>query len=157
LSRAPEEDVLRLWEGLGYYSRARNIHRAAGKIVEEYGGRFPEDVSQLAALPGIGRYTAGAIASFAYDLAAPIVEANTQRLYCRLLGYRGDPKSTAGQRLLWSFAESLVPRRQAGRFNQALMELGSTLCTPVAPNCEVCPVNRCCRAFAEKAQGEIPQ
>jgi A/G-specific adenine glycosylase len=156
LAAAPEQDVLRLWEGLGYYTRARNIHRTAGLIVCEHGGRFPETVDALQRLPGIGRYTAGAIVSFAFDRPAPIVEANTRRLYARLAGYRVDLTSTEGQRWLWGFAERIVPRRSPGRFNQALMELGATVCTPAEPRCDECPVRKCCQAAAAGAQGEIP-
>ncbi len=157
LADAPEQDVLRLWEGLGYYSRARNIHKTARRINSERDGVFPEDVNSLMSLPGIGRYTAGAIASFAFDRSAPIVEANTLRLYCRLLGYEGDPRSTAGQRLLWEFAERLIPRRQPGDFNQALMDLGATVCTPTEPQCQTCPLRSCCHAFAQGRQHEIPR
>jgi A/G-specific adenine glycosylase len=157
LAAAPEQEVLKLWEGLGYYSRARNLHAAARQIVAEGRGRFPEDAAGLQALPGIGRYTAGAIASFAFDLRAPIVEANTLRLYSRLLGYRGDPRSAEGQALLWTFAEDILPTRAPGRFNQALMELGGTVCTPAEPACPNCPVRMFCRAFAEGRQAEIPQ
>ena len=155
LAAANEEEVLRLWEGLGYYSRARNLRKGAQAIVAN-GGTFPETVDELRELPGIGRYTAGAIVSFAFDRPAPIVEANTLRLYCRLLGFRDDPRSTSGQRLLWSFAEKLVPTKTPGEFNQALMDLGATLCTPTDPRCDECPVASCCRALAEQAQGEIP-
>ncbi|MEX0717849.1 MAG: A/G-specific adenine glycosylase [Planctomycetaceae bacterium] len=157
LAAADESDVLRLWEGLGYYSRARNLHRAAQAVVAEHGGRFPADVAELQRLPGIGRYTAGAIASFAFDLPAPIVEANTLRVYCRLTGYAGDPKSAEGRRALWRFAESVVPSREPGRINQALMELGATLCAPVSPDCPACPVKSCCRAFADGTQADIPR
>src|SRR5690606_10067608 len=140
LAAASEDEVLRLWEGLGYYSRGRNLRKAAQAIVADHAGRLPADAVELARLPGIGRYTAGAIASFAYGLPEPIVEANTLRLYCRLMGYEGDPRSTAGQRQLWSFAEKILPRKSPGEFNQALMDLGATLCMPVNPNCEACPV-----------------
>lgn len=156
LAAAAEEDVLRLWEGLGYYSRARNIHRTARLIAGERDGVFPDTVADLQELPGIGRYTAGAIVSFAFDRPAPIVEANTLRLYCRLLGFTGDPRSVAGQRRLWSFAEALVPARSPGRFNQALMELGATVCTPEQPKCEHCPVRRWCVACSRGAQAKIP-
>jgi A/G-specific adenine glycosylase len=156
LAAANEEDVLRLWEGLGYYSRARNIHKAARLIARELGGRFPDEVAALLELPGIGRYTAGAIASFAFDRRAPIVEANTLRLYCRLLGYRGDPRSAAGQRLLWEFASHVVPHKGTGEFNQALMELGATLCAPENADCPECPVRHCCAAFANGWQQQIP-
>ena len=155
LAAANEADVLRLWEGLGYYSRGRNLRKAAQVIVAN-GGEFPETLDELLPLPGIGRYTAGAIVSFAFDRPAPILEANTLRLYSRLLGFRDDPRSTAGQRLLWSFAEKLVPTKSPGEFNQALMDLGATICTPTEPNCDTCPVAACCRALAEQAQAEIP-
>jgi A/G-specific adenine glycosylase len=157
LAAADEEQVLRLWEGLGYYSRARNIHKAARRIVDDSGGRFPETTEKLAALPGIGRYTAGAIASFAFDRPAPIVEANTLRLYCRLLGYEGDPRSSEGQRLLWEFAGQLVPRKSPGEFNQALMDLGAGVCTPTEPDCPRCPLRTQCRAFADGRVDEIPR
>jgi A/G-specific adenine glycosylase len=156
LAAASEHDVLRLWEGLGYYSRARNLHAAARQIVEAQGGVFPRSASELASLKGIGRYTAGAIASFAFDERAPIVEANTLRLYCRLLAYGGDPRSAAGQQRMWQFAEQIVPRKHAGRFNHALMDLGATVCTPRDPKCDVCPVRANCAAFAQGAQNEVP-
>lgn len=156
LAAADEQEVLRLWEGLGYYSRARNLHRAAAVLVEEHEGQFPQDPVAIAGLPGIGRYTAGAIASFAFDLPAPIVEANTLRLYCRLMGFDGNPRSAAGQRLLWEFAGLVLPRAQPGDFNQALMELGATVCRIQDPGCDTCPVRTCCRAAAEGTQLAIP-
>lgn len=161
LARAPEDEVLKQWEGLGYYSRARNLQKAAKRIVasESEGGldgHFPTTVEGWTALPGIGRYTAGAIVGFAFDLPAPIVEANTQRLYARLMGYSGDLKTAAGQRALWDFAERIVPVSAPGLFNQALMELGSLVCRPVAPECSACPVIACCRAAADGSQAEIP-
>jgi len=156
LAAAHEEDVLRQWEGLGYYSRARNLHRAAKIVVDAHGGRFPREVAELVRLPGIGRYTAGAIASFAFDEPAPIVEANTLRLYSRLLGYAGDPRTAAGQRLLWEFAERVLPRKSPGRVNQALMELGALVCTPSAPQCADCPLCGECAAFAAGTQNDIP-
>jgi len=157
LAAADEAEVLKLWEGLGYYSRARNIHKAAKVVVERHGGVFPNDLVGLQELPGIGRYTAGAIASFAFDKKAPIVEANTLRLYSRLLGYDGDPRSKDGQQVLWSFAEAVLPKSQPGRFNQALMELGATVCSPKGPNCEHCPVSAFCRAFHDQSQATIPR
>ena len=156
LAEADEQDVLRLWEGLGYYSRARNLHRAATILTTRYAGEFPREPEQIAELPGIGRYTAGAIASFAFDRPAPIVEANTLRLYCRLMGFSGNPRSAAGQKLLWAFAEMLLPRTKAGDFNQALMELGATVCRIADPGCDNCPVRSCCRAAAEGTQLAIP-
>ena len=156
LAAARESEVLRLWEGLGYYSRASNIHKTARQIVGEHGGVFPDDVAALRDLPGIGRYTAGAIASFAFERAAPILEANTLRLYSRLIGFRGDPRSAAGQKRLWRFAEQIVPRKRPGRFNQALMELGATLCSAENPNCSRCPVRTLCAASTNGSQHEIP-
>lgn len=157
LAEAEQQDVLKLWEGLGYYSRARNIHKAAQAIVTELDGKFPQTAKELQNLPGIGRYTAGAIASFAFDARAPIVEANTLRLYCRLLGFDGDPRSKVGQDLLWQFADRVLPRSRPGEFNQALMELGGTLCSVSAPACSDCPVRKCCRAFRDGQQAQIPQ
>jgi len=156
LAAAEEAEVMRYWEGLGYYSRARNIHKAAKYVSEQLKGVFPNLVNELQELPGIGRYTAGAIRSFAFDLPAPIVEANTLRLYCRLLGYAEDPRSREGQNRLWSFAEELVPVREPGRFNQALMELGAVICTPANPRCADCPVSFACQAFASGCQSTIP-
>ena len=157
LACAPLDDVLRLWEGLGYYSRARNIHKAAAMIVSEHGGQLPDDLNALMRLPGVGRYTAGAIFSLAFNRPAPILEANTRRLYCRLLAYGGDPRKTEGRRLLWDFATCIQPRKEPARLNQALMELGATVCTPREPACNVCPVRSACGAFAAGVQNEIPR
>ncbi len=156
LSEAKEEQVLRMWEGLGYYSRARNIHKAARMIIHDYDGKFPATAEDLQNLPGIGRYTAGAIASFAYDLPAPIVEANTLRLYTRLLGMKEDPRSKPGQEILWEFAETFLTKKNPGQLNQAVMELGSLVCTPKEPDCENCPVIQNCHAFSLDIQNEIP-
>jgi len=156
LARADEHDVLRLWEGLGYYRRARQLHQAAGIIAAEHGGRFPRDAATVRRLPGIGRYTAGAVLSIAFDLPEPILEANTTRLLSRLLAYGGDAASAAGQRLLWTTAAALLPDRRAGRFNQALMELGSEVCRARLPQCDACPVRMLCRARANGLQAEIP-
>ncbi len=157
LAAAAEAEVLRYWEGLGYYSRARNIHKAARHVSLTLGGEFPDLVDSLQELPGIGRYTAGAIRSFAFDLPAPIVEANTLRLYCRLLGFDGDPRGRDGQQQLWTFAEELVDKEQPGRFNQALMELGAVVCTPANPNCSECPITFACQACLTNRQHEIPR
>lgn len=149
LAKADEQDVLRLWEGLGYYRRARSLHAAAKQVVAEHDGEMPGDVATLQKLPGIGRYTAGAIVSIAYDKPAPILEANTIRLLTRLIAYEGDPTSTAGQKRLWAVAEELLPTKDVATFNQALMELGSLVCTPTAPRCEECPAGSLCRARGE--------
>jgi A/G-specific adenine glycosylase len=156
LAAADEADVLKLWEGLGYYSRARNLRRAAQVIVAEHRGEFPETVEGLQSLPGIGRYTAGAIVSFAHNRPAPIVEANTLRLYSRLLGLENDPRSAAGQKLLWDFAGLWPAGKNPGEVNQALMELGATLCTPQSPSCEECPLAAVCQARRLGRQAEIP-
>ena len=157
LAAADEQMVLRLWEGLGYYRRARQLHRAARMIVEEHGGVFPRDREAVRRLPGIGRYTAGAVLSQAFDAREPILEVNTIRLLARLLEFRGDPSSAAGSGLLWSAAEAFLPATGAGTFNQAMMELGSTVCTPKSPRCDACPVAMLCRGRAEGIQEEIPR
>lgn len=146
LAGAPLEGVLRIWEGLGYYARARNLHRAAGIVGEKHGGRIPDDPVSLASLPGIGRYTAGAILSIAFNQRAPIVDANVTRVLCRVFAIWGDPKSSANQRRLWKLAESLIPEGKARDFNQALMEVGALICTPADPACERCPLLSSCRA-----------
>ncbi len=156
LARAEEQQVLRLWEGLGYYRRARQLHKAAQVIQAEHGGMFPRDREVVRRLPGIGRYTAGAILSIAFDAREPILEANTFRLFSRLLALRGSPKPTEDERVLWAMAEAVLPRREVGRFNQALMELGSTVCTPRSPQCSECPAATMCRTNAEGLQERIP-
>jgi A/G-specific adenine glycosylase len=156
LAAADEHEVLRLWEGLGYYRRARHLHAAARQVVADHAGVLPSDVETLQMLPGIGRYTAGAIASFAYDRRAPIVEANTQRVYARLMALREPIDSTAARNAVWAFAERAVPSRSAGAFNEGLMDLGATVCVPVSPRCEECPLTPCCRTFRSGLQAEIP-
>ncbi|MDD4890079.1 MAG: A/G-specific adenine glycosylase [Phycisphaerae bacterium] len=148
LAGADLDDVLTLWAGLGYYSRARNLHRAATIIAHELGGRFPDTPAGLLALPGVGRYSAGAILSIAFNQPAPIVDGNVTRVLSRLFALRGDPRSPAGLRRLWSLAEQLVDPRRPGDFNQAMMELGAMVCTPATPSCGKCPVAKLCRALA---------
>lgn len=156
LAAADEHQVLRLWEGLGYYRRARQLHAAAKIIVAEHGGELPRHPDQVRSLPGIGRYTAGAIASIAWDAREPILEANTVRVFSRLLAYRGDPARNHGQQLLWDFSASLLPARDTGLFNQALMELGSEICTPRGSLCEQCPVGSLCPTKQGGLQDVIP-
>ena len=156
LAAADEQEVLRLWEGLGYYRRARQLHAAAQMIMSEYDGQFPRTAEEVGKLPGIGRYTVGAVLSIAFDAREPILEANTRRLLARLLAYRGDPHRGDGERLLWSFAEALLPRRNVGQLNQALMELGSLVCSPKRPKCESCPAAELCQTAASGLQDEIP-
>lgn len=157
LAAAPEEEVLALWSGLGYYSRARRLREAARCIVAEHGGEFPRTRAAARALPGVGPYTAGAVLSIAYDLAEPLVDGNVARVLARLFELEGDPTSAAAQRELWGLAERLVPPRGAGAWNQALMELGATVCTPRAPRCTECPVARECRALAAERVHELPR
>ncbi len=156
LASADEDEVLRLWEGLGYYRRARQLHKAAKVIVGEHDGVFPSSVDAVKALPGIGRYTAGAILSIAFDQRQPILEANTIRVFSRLIAYRGDTASTEGQRTLWQVAEDLLPKTKPGDFNQAMMELGSDICSPREPNCQSCPVMSLCPTFAKSLQSVVP-
>jgi A/G-specific adenine glycosylase len=157
LAAAEEAEVLRLWEGLGYYRRARQLHAAAKKVVAEFDGQFPSDPESLQQLPGIGRYTAGAIASIAFDRRAPILEANTIRLLSRLIAFRGNPHSQTGQRPLWRVAEEILPQTRVAEFNQALMEIGSLVCTPSEPKCLDCPLSVVCAARMAGLQSEIPQ
>lgn len=156
LAAAQEQDVLRMWQGLGYYSRARNLAKAAQQIVSEYGGKVPSSPEELRSLPGIGRYTAGAIASLAFDQRAPILDGNVQRVLCRIDKIEADPRDLRTQELLWNRAEQIVPRSQPGEFNSAMMELGAVVCTPRSPQCLICPVKACCEAFAAGLQDRIP-
>jgi len=156
LAEANESDVLRLWEGLGYYRRARQLHRAAQVILHQHGGEFPTDPEAVLRLPGVGRYTAGAVLSIAFDQREAVLEANTFRVYSRLLAYRGDPRSPQGTRDLWAAAERWLPRKRVGAFNQALMELGSELCLPKAPHCGRCPVAKNCGAYNAGLEARIP-
>jgi A/G-specific adenine glycosylase len=155
LAAANEEAVLKHWEGLGYYRRARQLHAAAKAIVSEHGGEFPRTVAGLMELPGIGRYTAGAIASIALDLPAPVVEANSRRVIARLAGH-DKPVGGAGDEPIWALAAMLVPRKGAGLFNQALMDLGAMVCTPTRPLCDRCPVAVSCATRRDGRVDEIP-
>jgi A/G-specific adenine glycosylase len=157
LAAAEEREVLRLWEGLGYYRRARQLHAAARKIVEEHGGEFPTEHDAVRGLPGIGRYTAGAILSIGLDQRLPILEANSIRVLSRLTAFEGDPASTAGRKYLWSVAEQILPAKQCGAFNQALMELGSEICKPQNPACDRCPVAALCQARQRQLVEQIPR
>lgn len=155
LASAPAEKVLKLWEGLGYYARARNLHRAAQLLVQTQEGRLPVDLEGWLALPGIGRYTAGAICSIAFNQPAPILDGNVTRVLCRILGIRTDPRAKETNQFLWKLAAQLVetaPKHKApvslqcGYLNQSLMELGALICTPRQPQCGQCPVQRFCVA-----------
>ncbi len=156
LASADEGDVLKAWEGLGYYRRARQLQAAARSIVADHGGVFPDDPDAIRALPGVGRYIAGAVLSFAFDRPAPIVEANTRRVLARWLAWGEDLKLPRSQTRLWEAAGRLVPEVGAGTFNQAFMELGALICVPRAPLCLVCPVAGECQARALGIQDRIP-
>jgi A/G-specific adenine glycosylase len=146
LARASENDVLYAWQGLGYYSRARNLHSAAKIVQDEHGGIFPRDIAAIRKLPGVGRYTANAVATFAFDQAVPIVEANTARVLARLFNLRSPIDQANGRKALWNRAATLVPKRGARIHNSALLDLGALICLPRKPKCVSCPVNSFCRA-----------
>jgi A/G-specific adenine glycosylase len=156
LAEASEEEVLKAWEGLGYYRRARQLQGAARRIVELHGAVVPDDPDAVRALPGVGRYIAGAVLSFAFDRAEPIVEANSQRVLARLLALESDVRSAAGSRRIWEAASRLVPGTGAGAFNQGLMDLGAVVCTPRQPACLLCPLSPCCQARRLGSQERIP-
>lgn len=149
LAAARLDEVLRLWSGLGYYARARNMHRAAKKVVAEFGGRFPTSIEELRTLPGVGRYSAAAIASIAYGTRAAVVDGNVARVVSRLADLRQDVRRGAGNRKVWEIAEVLMPPKRCGDFNQAMMELGARVCLPKSEaRCDECPLRTCCKAFA---------
>lgn len=157
LASASEDDVLHAWQGLGYYSRARSLRRAAQAVVERFDGSLPGTVEDLLSLPGIGPYSAGAIASIAFGERTPVVDGNVVRVLSRLFALRGDPTKATQRKLIWACAAELVPSERPGDFNQALMELGATVCTPQNPRCALCPLRRHCRALALGIQEELPE
>jgi A/G-specific adenine glycosylase len=148
LARANLDQVLKCWEGLGYYARGRNLHRAAQIVVEQHGGRLPASRQALIALPGIGPYTAGAILSLAFGLDAAVLDGNVRRVLYRLLALEDDPRDGKTRDGLWALAEYCIPPGKAGRFNEALMDLGATVCKPRGPECSRCPLHSDCRAYA---------
>jgi len=156
LAAAELDDVLHLWSGLGYYRRARQLHATAREVTERHGGVFPAEAASLRALPGIGAYTAGAIASIAYGRREPLVDGNVARVLARLESLEEPIKSPAAVRRLWAIAARLLPEEQPGRFNEALMELGATVCTPRDPRCDACPLERFCVARARGLERELP-
>lgn len=153
---APLDDVLKVWEGLGYYSRARNLHAAAAIIMDMYDGHLPDSVSELMKLPGIGRYTAGAIASIAFGRPVPVLDGNIIRVLSRLTDLEEDVTRGDTRKELWQLASDIVPAEKAGDFNQALMELGQRVCVPSTPHCIGCPVSKLCLARARGTQYERP-
>ncbi len=156
LAAASLDDVLRLWQGLGYYARARHLHRAAQVVVREHGGRLPPAAVDLRRLPGIGDYAAGAIASIAFGQAVPAVDGNVTRVLARLAAIEGDPSAPVAKRKVVTAAASLVDGEAPGAVNQALMELGATVCTPAAPACGLCPLAAWCAARAAGRQADLP-
>jgi A/G-specific adenine glycosylase len=157
LAAADREEVLSLWAGLGYYRRAHLLHEAARTVVSEFGGRFPPGVADLMSLPGVGRYTAGAVASIAFDMRAPVLDGNVKRVLCRLLGVRKSPTDAGVTTYLWDVAEAILPKRNCGRFNEALMDLGATICQPQNPRCPQCPLKARCVAHQEGLTDAIPR
>ena len=157
VAEADREEILEMWEGLGYYRRARFLHRSARQMVEEGDGTLPETADALEELPGIGPYTSGAIASIAFDEPTPVVDGNVARVLSRLRAIDGPPDDTDNEKLHWRLAEQLVDPDRPGDFNQAMMELGATVCTPQSPSCLICPVRDHCRAFETGRPEDYPE
>jgi len=174
LARAPLNKVLKAWEGLGYYRRARLLHSAAKHIISKYKGQFPQSVENISELPGVGPYTLGAVGSIAFNLPLPILDGNVIRVLCRWLGIRGNPNESITRKKLWAIAENAIPKTEnsssqletrnlkletfptAGDFNQSMMELGALICVPQKPLCLLCPIQRNCWAYKNNAQSELP-
>jgi A/G-specific adenine glycosylase len=156
LAKAKEQDVLNAWEGLGYYSRARNLHKAAKIIASKFNGQLPRDLTELRTLPGIGPYTVGAIASIAYKMDVPTLDGNLRRVFSRLYDVTEFVDSPAGEKILWEFAAQNLPKGKAGDYNQALMDLGATVCLPKNPRCLLCPLMKFCKARKNGTQEQRP-
>jgi len=154
LAKSDLSKVLKTWEGLGYYSRARNLHRASKIILNHFKGKIPDHMTDLLNLPGIGRYTAGAILSIAYNKEAPVLDGNVRRVLSRLFAISENPKKTGS--LLWKISESLIPKGRSNSFNQALMDLGSMICIPKEPQCSRCPLSHFCKGKASGNPGRYP-
>lgn len=156
LAQATQEEVLQHWSGLGYYSRARNLHHAAQRIMDEHHGAFPQDFESMQALPGIGRTTAAAIASFAFHQIQTILDGNVKRVLSRHFLVEGWPSSPSVEKVLWSLAETLLPQQNMVAYTQGLMDLGATLCTRSQPKCDTCPLQASCAAFQKQRVHELP-
>ncbi|TRY33878.1 A/G-specific adenine glycosylase [Aliiglaciecola sp. M165] len=156
LAKANTDDVLHHWTGLGYYARARNLHKAAQKIMDDNNGNFPTDLQSVMALPGIGRSTAGAILSIACGQSISILDGNVKRVLSRFFAVSGWPGNRAVEQQLWEYADALTPKKDTGIYTQAMMDLGATLCTRSKPSCDDCPVQNQCLAFAQGTQSEFP-
>jgi A/G-specific adenine glycosylase len=156
LAAAPEEDVFRLWQGLGYYSRCKHMLAAAKVVCEKYGGRFPSSYEALLALPGVGAYTAAAIASFAFNLPCAVVDGNVQRVLARYFGLSLEPASAEGKKAFAALADDTLERKSPGIYNQAIMDFGATVCTPRQPGCKDCMLRKNCVAFGEERVNQLP-
>lgn len=157
LAAAPEEQILKLWEGLGYYNRVRNLQKASQTVMQQYGGELPASYETLLTLPGIGSYTAGAIASIAYHIPVPAVDGNVLRVAMRILACHEDITKPAVKKAIEQAFAEIIPKKRAGDFNQSLMELGATVCLPNGvAKCEVCPLNGLCRAYQQNLVTELP-
>ncbi len=156
LANASEQDVLNAWEGLGYYSRARNLHKAAKIVAKDFNGELPRDLNELRKLPGIGRYTLGAIASIAFGMNVPALDGNIKRVYSRIFDISEPVDLPKGENLLWDLAEKCLPKKNAGDYNQALMDLGATICVPSNPRCLFCPLMKMCKARENGTQNQRP-
>ncbi len=156
LAKAKEDQVLSVWEGLGYYSRARNLHRASKIVAEEHQGKLPRDLISLQSLPGVGRYTAGAIGSIAFGIDAPVLDGNVRRVYARYFNISTPIQTAVTERAFWQIAQNLLPPGRSGEFNQALMELGALICQPKNPDCNICPLADGCLANKLNLQESLP-
>ncbi len=156
LAAASFEEVVDQWVGLGYYARARNLHAAAQQVVERFGGKFPADIDSLMSLAGVGRSTAGAIASLAFEMPAPILDANVRRVLCRLFALQEPPRSASAEKKLWAWAGRLTPENGVHDYTQAIMDLGALVCTPRNPRCEVCPLSELCQARRLDLVDQLP-
>ncbi len=157
LSLADEMQVLKVWEGLGYYTRARNLLKTAKIIYQQYGGFFPQTYEELLKLPGVGPYTASAIGSICFHLPVPTVDGNVRRVLARLFEIQGEPNSKSFTSTTQPIAEQIISRKSPGNFNQGMMDIGATICTPINPKCEKCPLINCCLAYQHKTQNHFPQ
>jgi A/G-specific adenine glycosylase len=157
LAEAPEEQVIKAWEGLGYYSRARNLHSAVKEVAAHYGGKVPDDLEAISKLKGVGPYTAGAILSIAYDKKVPAVDGNVMRVFSRLFALTDDIAKVSTRKKMERLAEKLIPNEAPGDFNQALMELGALICSPTSPQCLFCPVQSVCDAYRLGIEEELPR
>jgi len=156
LAEASEQDVLNAWEGLGYYSRARNLHKASQIVNEQYNGKLPRDLKELRKLPGIGRYTVGAIASIAFGMDEPTLDGNLRRVFARLFDVNEPADAPVGEKILWGLAREHLPKGGAGDYNQALMDLGAIICLPKNPRCLICPLMEICQSRANGTQEQRP-